>query len=905
MISLAAGETIRGVASAAASVTYTITGMELSTLAVETYHVLAQGTLPNAAGIIYTAPASNSAFVKTVLLANTTAGPITVTLYINGTAAANQIGACVIPLNGHAIINQYGWEVYDANGFQQFVGNTGPTGSTGSTGPTGATGPTGSTGPTGVTGLTGPTGVTGATGPTGVTGVTGPGVPTARLINTTYPLQGGGDLSADRTLILAPSSATGPGSLSANDFKHLASEYNAEADFGFVGDHRVLFDGASNSGSPTKITSATIAFVAGDLGKRITLAEAGTSGAMYAGTITNIDSGTQVTVSPNIVSTVSGKGIQVGTDNTTAINNFVTFVNTTSAAFPGVKLMFGQSPTNSWGWPVRAVFNKPVYFEGVGGNYNVDAGDYTRTGGTNLAWWGTSEDGGTDFGAWITFDVAGGATQPIVAPSLRRLWLDARNGDQNQALCCVKFAGCVNPILEDVFVIDCKIGVLCESTATVLNPTSAQGVLRPKFVNVHGRMLETFTNAILTPITTSSVITLSNTGQNITVSAATMPASQYGQYAWIATNIGNPCLVKYTGGGTTTLNVKCSVPDAGYSYATVSGGNVVSAAPNNGPMYSLSGDANSNTNCGLILLGQLSYGSNWGPALMDFRNSDSMNIQDLYMNGGSNTNDGAINRIRRPGMRFAGHNVSAGFACRNITVQGGDPGSLNGGGISNMALLNTGAKLLAPAGPNYAYQIQLGNGAPAPTIELGGSLDWTANGGAPEPGLRNINNAAQTFTASTLTQITGSVMLLPQQAFQIGTVFRWKVPIAKTAVGTAGRLLQIRIGTAGTIADPVVQSWAAGTATTAVDQGWMDVTYVITALGATATGAGMMQLHHGGGLTGLDNRFDPIVIGTPSTFNINWSGYVYISLALTTGATTVETTTGVTAYIDRIGSQGA
>lgn len=217
MINLAAAETLRGVASAASSVSYTITGMELSATLTEAYHVLAQGVLSNVAGTIYPAPASNSAFIKTILLANTTAGPITVTLYVNGVAATNQIGACVIPANGHAMVNQLGWEVYDSNGFQQFVGNVGATGPTGPTGPTGSTGPTG---PTGIQGLTGPTGLTGATGPTGptgVTGVTGPGVPTARLINTTAPLAGGGDLSADRTLSITAATTSAAGSLSGAD----------------------------------------------------------------------------------------------------------------------------------------------------------------------------------------------------------------------------------------------------------------------------------------------------------------------------------------------------------------------------------------------------------------------------------------------------------------------------------------------------------------------------------------------------------------------------------------------------------------------------------------------------------------------------------------------------------------
>lgn len=133
-------------------------------------------------------------------------------------------------------------------------GPTGPAGPTGSTGPPGPTGATGAQGPQGATGAQGPQGVQGPTGPTGATGATGPQgdpgptgatgpvgpdtvfvgptqpadpnvfdlwidnddpdipfaqVPTTRIINTTAPLTGGGDLSADRTLALAASMPRG------------------------------------------------------------------------------------------------------------------------------------------------------------------------------------------------------------------------------------------------------------------------------------------------------------------------------------------------------------------------------------------------------------------------------------------------------------------------------------------------------------------------------------------------------------------------------------------------------------------------------------------------------------------------------------------------------------------------
>lgn len=126
MITLAAGNTIAGVAGAVASISCTILGMELNT-GVEAYKVLAQSQLPNAAATVYTAPAGTQTFIKAVMLANVTAGPIAgVALFINGTAAVNQItGAFSIPANGLAIIDDAGLHVYDVNGNLQAFGGPG------------------------------------------------------------------------------------------------------------------------------------------------------------------------------------------------------------------------------------------------------------------------------------------------------------------------------------------------------------------------------------------------------------------------------------------------------------------------------------------------------------------------------------------------------------------------------------------------------------------------------------------------------------------------------------------------------------------------------------------------------------------------------------------------------------
>ncbi|HEY8202948.1 MAG TPA: glycosyl hydrolase family 28-related protein, partial [Actinomycetota bacterium] len=104
-------------ATSATTVTYTLFGKELAG-ATETFKTLAQGQLPSSAGVLYTVPASTAAVVEEITLANTAGTVQTVTLYVNGAAAANEIGSFVIPAGGSVTYNGE-WTVYDAQGYPQ------------------------------------------------------------------------------------------------------------------------------------------------------------------------------------------------------------------------------------------------------------------------------------------------------------------------------------------------------------------------------------------------------------------------------------------------------------------------------------------------------------------------------------------------------------------------------------------------------------------------------------------------------------------------------------------------------------------------------------------------------------------------------------------------------------------
>lgn len=710
---------------------------------------------------------------------------------------------------------------------------------------------------------------------------------------------------AQATSLINPATTLLQGAMSSTDKKRMSQVFDAVADFGFVGDLITVFDGAMTSGLATLTCATSVPFAITDIGKRITVPGAGVGGAQLTTTISGFTSVSTVTLAVAASTTVSVKGVSFGTDNTTAIGNMTTMINTTLASFPGAKIIFGRSATNAYGFPIPVIFNKTVEIEGIGGAFNTDNGDYTRIGGTRLAWWGTTSDGGVDFGAFFTFQPGAGATQALKNVSVKDCWFDGRNGDQNAGIFGIRFAGCHAPIMDNVFFMDFRgAGFLCNATAISISPTSDRGVLRPSFKNIFIRSLETFVGAITTPITTSTVITLSNTGQNITVSAATMPVDAAStSYAWIATNEGAVCLVKYTGGGTTTLNVKCSVEDAVYNLATVSGGNVVSASPSNASCIIMSGDITANTNCGIFQMAQLSHGTTWGPAALSLRNCDSNDFVDVYINGGNPTNDGAINRIRKEGVRLTGSNVDISLTSRNNTFRNGDASSSQAAGISSMGLLNTGVKLAFPSGPNYWDLYQLGNGARIPIVEqvatsgtqgaAGASFDWTPNGGV-DPEVKNLSLADQTVAAATFAHLLGSMVTLPPQGFQVGTAFKWTMIGSKTAAGTAARTFHVRVGTTGSTADAIVATLTMPVGTAAADTGVFTLTGIISAIGAAATLRTALSLTHAGGsatvggFTALGIN-SPVQIGTPTTFNSVTSGLLYISVTLTTGAAEVIT----------------
>lgn len=119
MITLAAGNTLKGKAATGTAVTYTINGDSVASGA-DTFQVLGQGQLASSTGdLLSTTPVPSSTvyLIKNILLTNTTASPVTgIILYVNGSAAANQVVQISLVANGSAIYNNGEWKTYDSGG---------------------------------------------------------------------------------------------------------------------------------------------------------------------------------------------------------------------------------------------------------------------------------------------------------------------------------------------------------------------------------------------------------------------------------------------------------------------------------------------------------------------------------------------------------------------------------------------------------------------------------------------------------------------------------------------------------------------------------------------------------------------------------------------------------------------
>lgn len=173
MLLLEASDTLVAEAGAATALTVTVYALEDAS-GTRTYKKVFQGQPGSSPTTLYTVPASTTALLKSMFVANPTGMARSIKLWHDGSSDANVIlPSIIIGAGEFAAYVDDGWKFFDSGGNLKTVGQTGPAGPQGSIGIPGLQGEEGEQGFFGVPGIRGTDGAQGAQGNPGAQGPSG------------------------------------------------------------------------------------------------------------------------------------------------------------------------------------------------------------------------------------------------------------------------------------------------------------------------------------------------------------------------------------------------------------------------------------------------------------------------------------------------------------------------------------------------------------------------------------------------------------------------------------------------------------------------------------------------------------------------------------------------------------
>ncbi len=158
---------------------------------------------------------------------------------------------------------------------------------------------------------------------------------------------------------------------------------------------------------------------------------------------------------------------------------------------------------------------------------------------------------------------------------------------------------------------------------------------------------------------------------------------------------------------------------------------------------------------------------------------------------------------------------------------------------------------------------------------------------------RNSWGTAQTPAAATRTYITGSNLTFTANQIAVGTAFRWRFNMTKTAAGTATSTFDVCFGTAGTTADTARVSFTKPAGTADVDEGWVTIECVVKTHSASGVVSGEFIMVHNLAATG-HAQIPCVVVNTQSSAFATTTP-TNIGVCITSGASDDITINQVTA----------
>lgn len=171
---------------------------------------------------------------------------------------------------------------------------------------------------------------------------------------------------------------------------------------------------------------------------------------------------------------------------------------------------------------------------------------------------------------------------------------------------------------------------------------------------------------------------------------------------------------------------------------------------------------------------------------------------------------------------------------------------------------------------------------------------------------RSLNNArpyanvsvADEVANATDTYLTGSAIAIPTSApIAVGTVFRWRFCMTKTAAGTAQAIWSVRFGTNGTTADTARLTPTQTAQTAAADTGFATIDVIVRGpIGASCVVHGRFTMEHHLATTGLQDQNHNVIQAASAAFDCTTAGMI-VGVSVNPGASGVWTFQQVTAEV--------
>ncbi len=158
--------------------------------------------------------------------------------------------------------------------------------------------------------------------------------------------------------------------------------------------------------------------------------------------------------------------------------------------------------------------------------------------------------------------------------------------------------------------------------------------------------------------------------------------------------------------------------------------------------------------------------------------------------------------------------------------------------------------------------------------------------------------ASQTGFASD-TLLSGSSISIPASSLKIGTRYKCLFDVTKTGAGLATPIINLRFGTAGTVADTSRGTHTFAAQTAVIDAGLYEVNGIFRVVGASGVLQSSCQLRHRLSITGLSTDVSPVTLATSAAFDTSVANSI-LSLSVNGGASAVWTIQMVKATLENL-----